>query len=90
MEIGTIYTEQNDPAVQYDVFTRQIASEDDEEATHRTLDEDFIEALKVGMLPTGGLGLGVDRLVMLLTGTTSVRDVIAFPFMRPSQAAVHA
>jgi lysyl-tRNA synthetase class 2 len=88
MEIGTIYTEQNDPQAQYDVFTKQLAGADDEEETHRTLDEDFIEALKVGMPPTGGLGLGVDRLVMLLTGNTSVRDVIAFPFMRPLHSEV--
>lgn len=81
MEIGTIYSEQNDPEEQFRVFSEQVA--DDEEGTHRTMDFDFIEALKVGMPPTGGLGIGIDRLVMLLTEKTSVRDVIAFPFMKP-------
>lgn len=87
MEVGTVYTEQNDPEAQYNAFSQQLAGEDEEAATHRNLDEDFIEALKVGMPPTGGWAVGVDRLVMLLTGQTSVRDVIAFPFMRPLTAA---
>lgn len=87
MEIGTIYTEQNDPQVQHDVFSKQLEGDDDEEYTHRSMDEDFIEALKVGMPPTGGLGIGVDRLVMILTGQTCVKDVISFPFMRPLGAA---
>jgi lysyl-tRNA synthetase class 2 len=83
MEIGPAYTELNDPDVQLAKFTEQLAGADDEEQAFRNLDEDFIEALRVGMPPAGGLGLGVDRIVMLLTGQASIREVIAFPLMRP-------
>ena len=83
MEVGPAYTELNDPDVQLAKFTEQLAGADDEEQAFRNLDEDFIEALRVGMPPAGGLGLGVDRIVMLLTGQSSIREVIAFPLMRP-------
>lgn len=83
MEIGTSYTELNDPDTQAARFREQLAGADEQEQAYRTMDEDFIEALKVGMPPAGGLGLGVDRMVMLLTNQRSVRDVILFPFMRP-------
>ncbi len=83
MEIGPAYTELNDPDVQAERFKQQLAGLDDEENTFRTFDEDFIEALKVGMPPAGGLGLGIDRLVMLLTNERTIRDVILFPLMRP-------
>ena len=83
MEIGPAYTELNDPDIQLAKFTEQLAGADDEEQAFRNLDEDFIEALRVGMPPAGGLGLGVDRIVMLLTGNLSIREVIAFPLMRP-------
>ncbi|QNN22520.1 lysine--tRNA ligase [Planctomycetales bacterium ZRK34] len=83
MELGNAYTELNDPDVQLANFQQQIAGEDDEDATFRTTDDDFVEALRVGMPPAGGLGVGIDRLVMLLTNNRSIRDVILFPLMRP-------
>ncbi len=84
MEIGTSYTELNDPDIQIAKFQEQLAGADEEEQAIRTMDDDFIEALKVGMPPAGGLGLGVDRIVMLMTNNRSIRDVILFPFMRPT------
>jgi lysyl-tRNA synthetase class 2 len=84
MEVGPAYTELNDPDIQREKFTQQLAGIDDEESTFRTLDEDFLEALKVGMPPAGGLGLGIDRLVMLLTDSPSIRDVILFPLLKRS------
>jgi lysyl-tRNA synthetase class 2 len=83
MEIANAYTELNDPDVQEANFRAQIDGLDADEATFRTLDEDFLEALRVGMPPAGGLGIGIDRLVMLLTGHRSIRDVILFPLLRP-------
>ncbi|MCA9303323.1 MAG: lysine--tRNA ligase [Phycisphaerales bacterium] len=83
MEIGPAYTELNDPDIQEAKFREQLAGIDDEESTFRTFDEDFINALKVGMPPAGGLGLGIDRLVMLMTDSRSIRDVLPFPMMRP-------
>lgn len=78
-----MYTELNDPDVQAEKFRSQLAGLDEEESTFRTFDEDFVRALKVGMPPAGGMGLGIDRLVMLLTDQRSIRDVLLFPFMRP-------
>ncbi len=83
MEIGPAYTELNDPDIQEARFREQLDGADVEEQAFRTFDEDFVEALKVGMPPAGGLGLGVDRIVMLLTNSETIRDVIPFPFMRP-------
>jgi len=83
MEIGPAYTELNDPDIQEQKFREQLTGLDDEESTFRNLDEDFLRALKVGMPPAGGLGLGIDRIAMLMSNSPSIRDVIAFPFMRP-------
>ena len=78
-EISPGYTELNDPDVQENLFRGQVG----DEAERQQIDEDFLHALKVGMPPAGGMGLGVDRLVMLLTGAESIRDVLLFPLMRP-------
>jgi lysyl-tRNA synthetase, class II len=83
MEIGNSYTELNDPDVQLARFQEQLGGTDEEAAAFRTLDHDFIHSLRVGMPPAGGLGLGIDRLIMLMTNQQSIRDVILFPLMRP-------
>lgn len=77
------YTELNDPIDQRSRFNAQLIGRADQEGEVERIDEDFITALEYGMPPTGGLGLGIDRLVMLLTGTESIRDVILFPTMKP-------
>jgi lysyl-tRNA synthetase class 2 len=86
MELGTAYTELNDPDIQLAKFTEQLKGADEEDQTFRTLDKDFLDALRVGMPPAGGLGLGVDRIVMLLANATTIRDAILFPLLRPEQA----
>jgi lysyl-tRNA synthetase class 2 len=83
MEVGPAYTELNDPDVQAAKFREQLAGIDADETTFRTFDADFVEALKVGMPPAGGMGMGIDRICMLLLNQVSIRDVIAFPMMRP-------
>ena len=82
MELGNAYTELNDPAVQEANFRRQVRGEGDA-AAMRVMDEDFLTALRHGMPPAGGLGIGIDRVVMLLTNRQSIRDVILFPLLRP-------
>ena len=82
MEIANAYTELNDPAIQEANFARQVRGEADGE-TMRVMDEDFVTALRHGMPPAGGLGVGIDRVIMLLTNTQSIRDVILFPLLRP-------
>ena len=79
VEISPGYSELNDPDVQAKHFGHQIGNKEEQQK----VDEDFLTALRHGMPPAGGLGLGIDRLVMMLTGAQSIRDVILFPLMRP-------
>ena len=85
MELGNAYSELNDPILQRQLLEEQqnMLKSGDEEAN--PLDEDFINAIETGMPPTGGLGMGIDRMIMLLTGQDSIRDVILFPFMKPEE-----
>ncbi|MFT7538607.1 MAG: lysyl-tRNA synthetase class 2, partial [Lysobacterales bacterium] len=81
MEIGNAYSELNDPQEQRARLLEDLG--EDLETGNRTIDEDFVNALEYGMPPAGGLGIGIDRLVMLLTDSASIRDVILFPLMKP-------
>lgn len=88
MEIANSYTELNDPAVQRERFEGQESIRQmyqDDEVDRK--DEDFLLSLEYGMPPTGGLGMGIDRLIMLLTGQTSIRDILLFPQMRTIREA---
>jgi lysyl-tRNA synthetase class 2 len=82
MELANAYTELNDPVTQEETFRRQLAGLPEEESMAK-MDEDFVQALRHGMPPAGGLGLGIDRLCMLLMSTQTIRDVILFPLLRP-------
>ena len=81
-EIANAYSGLNDPIDQRERFEAQVAEQElgNEEATD--MDEDYIEALEYGLPPTGGMGLGIDRLVMLLSGAETIREVILFPTMK--------
>ena len=75
-EIAPAYSEQNDPFIQREMFEKQIGED------KQNLDNEFLLALEYGMPPAGGIGIGVDRLVILLTEATSIRDTILFPTLR--------
>jgi lysyl-tRNA synthetase class 2 len=82
MEVANAYTELNDPDLQEQLFKTQLAGLSEEDSMAK-MDIDFVRALRHGMPPAGGLGVGIDRLVMLLTNSQSIRDVILFPLLRP-------
>jgi lysyl-tRNA synthetase class 2 len=84
MELANAYTELNDPITQEATFAAQLAGQAAEDSMAK-MDTDFIRALRHGMPPAGGLGIGIDRLVMLLTNTPTIRDVILFPLLRPEK-----
>ncbi|QOG11686.1 lysine--tRNA ligase [Arcobacter sp. FWKO B] len=82
-EIANAFSELNDPIDQYDRFNDQLKAKECGDDEAHEMDEDFVEALKYGMAPTAGEGIGIDRLVMMLTNNHSIRDVLLFPAMKP-------
>ena len=86
MELANAYTELNDPLLQEALFRSQLAGQAEEDSMAK-MDDDFVRALKHAMPPAGGLGIGIDRLCMLLLNRPSIRDVILFPLMRPQIAS---
>jgi lysyl-tRNA synthetase, class II len=89
IELANAYTELNDPRLQEELFARQLAGLPEEESMAKK-DDDFVRALKHGMPPAGGLGIGIDRLCMILLNQSSIRDVILFPLLRPEAPSAPA
>ena len=82
-EYGNAFSELNDPIDQYERFKEEIQARENGDEEAGMMDEDYIAALEIGLPPTGGLGIGIDRLIMLLTNSASIRDVLLFPTMKP-------
>jgi lysyl-tRNA synthetase class 2 len=85
MEVANGFSELNDPREQRERFEEQMRERERGDDEAMILDEDYIRALSYGMPPAAGIGIGIDRIVMLLTGKRSIRDVILFPHMRPER-----